>query len=68
MTRQLPFVDEIVDALEDVGFMVKVMYPYVIVLNFKNRQITAREVSWALDIDQELCARSVSGDIRIRCD
>ena len=64
----LPFVDEIVDALEDVGFMVKVMYPYVIVLNFKNRQITAREVSWALDIDQELCVRSVSGDIRIRCD
>ncbi len=68
MTKPLPFVDEIVDALEDVGFMVKVLYPYVIVMNFKNRQINAMEVVEVLDIEPEFCVRSVSGDIRIRCD
>ena len=68
MSKSLPFVDEIVDALEDVGFVVRVMYPYVIVENFKNRQITSMEVAEALDIDPAFCVRSVSGDVRITCD
>lgn len=63
----LPFVDEIVDALEDVGFVVTVQYPYVIV-SLKNRKLDPMDVAMALDIEPEFCTRSVSGDIRIRCD
>lgn len=63
-----PSVDEIVDALEDVGFEVRVLYPYVIVKNLKNRQLTSMEVAMVLDIEPEFVTRSVSGDIRITCD
>ena len=63
----LPFVDEIVDQLEDVGFVVEVLYPYVIV-SLKSRKISPMEVAMALDIDPELCCYNVNGNIRIRCD
>lgn len=62
-----PFVDEIVDQLEDVGFVVEVMFPYVIV-SLKNRKISPMEVATALDIDPELCCYNVNGNIRILCD
>ena len=62
-----PSVEEIVDQLEDVGFNVEIMYPYVIV-SLTNRSISPMEVAAALDIDPEFVARSVSGDIRIHCD
>lgn len=64
---QLPLVDEIVDSLEDVGFVVTVQYPYVIV-SLQNRPISPMEVAEALDIEPALCCYSVSGDIRITCD
>jgi hypothetical protein len=63
----LPFVDEIVDQLEDVGFEVEVMYPYVIV-SLKNRKIDPMDVAVALDIDPALCVRNLNGNIRITCD
>lgn len=63
-----PQVDEIVERLEDVGFEVRIMFPYVIVMNLKNRQFTSMEVAMALDIEPEFVTRSVSGDIRITCD
>lgn len=63
----LPFVDEIVDQLEDVGFEVEIMYPYVIV-SLKNRKIDPMEVATALDIDPTLCVRNLNGNIRITCD
>ncbi len=64
---RLPMVDEIVDALEDVGFVVNVLYPYVIV-SLDNHPVSSMDVAMALDIDQEFCTRSVDGSIRIRCD
>ena len=65
--RPLPFVDELVDALEDVGFIAQVQYPYVIV-SLKNRSITPSEVALALDIDPALCCYNINGNIRITCD
>lgn len=62
-----PYVDEIVDQLEDVGFAVTVQYPYVIV-SLTNRKLDPMDVAMALDIDLALCVRSISGDIRITCD
>jgi len=59
-------VDELVDALEDVGFQVGVQYPYVIV-SLKNRTITPSEVAFALDIDPSLCCYNLNGNIRITC-
>lgn len=67
MYKQLPFIDELVDALEDVGFLVTVEYPYVIV-SLKNRSITPTEVARSLDIDPALCCYNVNGNIRITCD
>jgi len=58
---------EIVDALEDVGFVATPLFPYVIV-SLKNRSITPMEVAEALDIDPALVTRSVDGSIRILCD
>jgi len=63
----LPFVDEIIDQLEDVGFVVTIQYPYVIV-SLTNHKLDPMDVAMALDIDPALCVRSISGDIRIRCD
>ncbi len=63
----LPFVDEIVDQLEDVGFVVDVMYPYVIV-SLDNRNLDPMEVALALDIEPEFCVRNLEGNIRILCD
>ena len=63
----LPFVDEIVDALEDVGFVVKVVYPYVIV-SLTSRPISAMEVAEALDIEPALVTYNMHGDVRITCD
>lgn len=62
-----PYVDKIVDQLEDVGFAVTVQYPYVIV-SLTNRKLDPMDVAIALDIDPVLCVRSISGDIRITCD
>ncbi len=67
MTKQLPFVEEIVDALEDVGFQVHVVYPYVIV-SLKSRPISAMEVAEAIDIDPEFVTYNMHGDVRITCD
>ena len=67
MTMQLPFVDEIVDQLEDVGFVVDVMYPYVIV-SLTSRNLDPMEVALALDIEPEFCVRNLEGNIRIHCD
>jgi len=63
----MKFVDEIVDQLEDVGFEVEVVYPYVIV-SLKNRPITPIEVAIALDIDTAYCVYNLNGSIRILCD
>lgn len=65
--KPLPFVDEVVDSLTDVGFVVEVQYPYVIV-SLRTRKISPREVAWALDIDPALCCYNVNGNIRIHCD
>lgn len=65
--KPLPLVDELVDALEDVGFKVDVLYPYVIV-SLYNRPIAPHEVAWALDIDPALCVRNLNGGIRITCE
>jgi len=63
----LPMVDEIVDALEDVGFVVNVVYPYVIV-SLSSRPISAMEVAEALDIDPAFVTHNMHGDVRITCD
>ncbi len=63
----LPFVDEIVDQLEDVGFVVDVMYPYVIV-SLTSRNLDPMEIAMALDIEPEFCVRNLNGSIRITCD
>lgn len=60
-----PQVDQIVDALEDVGFDATAVYPYVIVTG---SPFTPDEMAEALDIDPEFVTYSVSGDIRITCD
>lgn len=62
-----PSVDQVVDALEDVGFEVRVMYPYVIV-SLKNRAISRMEVTEALDIDPEFVTYNKYGNVRITCD
>lgn len=62
-----PMVDEIVERLEDVGFVVKVLYPYVIV-SLKSRPISAMEVAEALDIDPSFVTYNMHGDVRITCD
>ncbi len=62
-----PFVDEIIERLEDVGFVVKVVYPYVIV-SLKSRTISAMEVAEALDIEPALVTYNMHGDVRITCD
>jgi len=67
MALHIPFVDELVDALEDVGFVVEVQYPYVIV-SLKSRNISPREVAQALDIDPALCCYNLNGNIRITCE
>jgi hypothetical protein len=59
--------DELVDALEDVGFQVAIQFPYVIV-SLKNRPITPGEVAFALDIDPALCCYNLNGNIRITCE
>ena len=63
----LPLVDEIVAALEDVGFVVKVVYPYVLV-SLTSRPISAMEVAEALDIEPALVTYNMHGDVRITCD
>ena len=63
----LPLVDEIVDALEDVGFVVNVVYPYVIV-SLSSRPISAMEVAEALDIEPALVTYNMHGYVRITCD
>ena len=62
-----PLVDETVDALEDVGFVVNVVYPYVIV-SLTSRPISAMEVAEALDIEPTLVTYNMHGDVRITCD
>ncbi len=62
-----PFVDEIVDQLEDVGFVVDVMYPHVIV-RLTSRNLDPMEIALALDIEPEVCVRNLNGSIRILCD
>lgn len=61
------FVDEIVDALEDVGFEVTVQFPYVIV-SLTNRKLDPMDVVMALDIEPALVTRNLNGNIRILCD
>lgn len=65
--KSLLLIDELVDALEDVGFHVNVAYPYVIV-SLANRSITPGEVAYALDIDPALCCYNLNGNIRITCE
>ena len=62
-----PQVDQVVDALEDVGFVVRVVYPYVIV-SLQSRPISAMEVAEALDIEPEFVTYNMHGDVRITCD
>ncbi len=62
-----PSVDQVVDALEDVGFVVKVVYPYVLV-SLKSRPISAMEVAEALYIDPTFVTYNMHGDVRITCD
>lgn len=62
-----PSVEQVVDALEDVGFVVNVVYPYVIV-SLDNRSISPMEVADALDIEPALVTYNMHGDVRITCD
>ena len=60
-----PSVEQVSEALEDVGFDATVMYPYVIL---SGSEFSPVEVAEALDIDPEFVTYSVSGDVRITCD
>ncbi len=60
-------ISDVVDRLEDVGFVVNVVYPYVLV-SLTSRPISAMEVAEALDIEPAFVTYNMHGDVRITCD